>query len=270
MFKLFDLYIKSSIHVSIAVTAFAYVTCSVFQISGSPALYFFIFSSTLVSYNFTKYIVLFRNDTVSATGLVTKIAGITGLALAGGVWSAFYLDFHTLSASLLLGIITLFYGMPVLRRRSSLRHIYGIKILVIAFVWAGVTVFLPVLDSQASGSIGAADLLTEFLQRFLYVIVLTLPFDIRDLHTDTPGLGTIPQLVGVRQTKILGSGLLLSVFTLEAIQGSVTDPSFFVLCLILFLTGMAVWRSVKIQPANFASFWVEGLPILWAVLLYLF
>lgn len=268
MLQLFDFYIKSSFHVSLAVTAFAYITSSSIHVPGSFALYLFIFCSTLLSYNFTKYLVLFQKNTVSAARLIPKIIAVSAFALAGVIWSTFHLNLWVLTAALIFGLITLAYGLPVFQRGKSLRRVYGVKIFIIAFVWAGVTVLLPIL-SQESPSFQSPEVAAEFTQRLLYVIALTLPFDIRDLHFDTPGLGTIPQLVGVKRTKLMGFLLLLPVLILELIHNSVNSASFLVLFVIVLLTGTAVWQSVKVQPPYFASFWVEGLPIFWAILLFL-
>ena len=59
------------------------------------------------------------------------------------------------------------------------------------------------------------DILITALQRFLYVLVLMLPFEIRDLNFDSLKLATIPQKIGVKQTKIVGLFLLLIFYFLN-------------------------------------------------------
>ena len=56
--KLFDLYIKSSLHVALAVTALACVSVWELNLTHDYLLYGFIFSSTVLSYNVTKYLFL--------------------------------------------------------------------------------------------------------------------------------------------------------------------------------------------------------------------
>ncbi len=43
------------------------------------------------------------------------------------------------------------------------------------------------------------------MQRVLLVLAFLIPFEIRDLAYDKPELKTIPQRIGVTQTKIFGS-----------------------------------------------------------------
>lgn len=267
--KLFDFYIKSSLHVSLAVTAFAWVTAISFQLVVNPVLYGFIFSSTLVSYNGIKYLPLLQKDFIAALKNLKRIAAITVCGAALTAWTAFLLDLWTLVAAVLLGGITTAYALPVFQNSTNLRQVYGIKIAVIALVWAGVTVGLPVLD-QDSQHLSISTIAIEHLQRFFYVIVLILPFDIRDLHYDKPSLGTLPQMIGVRNSKIAGSVLLASVVLLEVFQSPMQSAQFTVLVLIVLLTAALVWKSMAVQADYFASFWVEGLPILWAAALFAF
>ena len=100
-------------------------------------------------------------------------------------------------------IFTLLYALPVFSRKRNLRSFYGAKMYTIAFVWAGVTVLLPVLNA---GQALAMDVWISFVQRFLFVIVITLPCDMRDLNYDRNEIHTIPKSLGIKSTKVLGVG----------------------------------------------------------------
>ena len=97
----------------------------------------------------------------------------------------------------------------------------------------------------------------------MIVLVLTLPFEIRDLKYDVKSLGTIPQKLGILNTKILGTAILVSTLILEIVKTerefSYTGSLFF---LGVLLVG-ALWASRKEQSTYFASFWVEGIPLVW-------
>lgn len=266
---LFDLYIKSSLHVAFAVTAFAYISSHQFNLIHDPVLYCFIFSSTVVSYNLTKYLTLSGADSIRLTLLLKWIGAITGVGVLAMLVLLFFLKPEMIIASLILGAVTAVYALPVSENRKNLRNIYGIKILIIALVWAGVTVLLPLIN-QGITSAGITDVITEGVQRLLFVAVLILPFDIRDLRSDTPSLGTIPMIIGIEQTKRFGTLLLLACVLIEAMQHPVISISFFVLLFICVITALMIHRSMVTQTPYFASFWVEGIPIFWAFVLHVF
>ena len=95
----------------------------------------------------------------------------------------FYLPAEVIIAAAILGVFTVAYAIPISERRKNLRNIYGIKIGVIASVWAGVTVLLPVLNHGVE-SVRVMNVIYEAVQRILFVAVLILPFDIRDYRSD--------------------------------------------------------------------------------------
>src|SRR5690606_20153897 len=104
-----------------------------------------------------------------------------------------------------------------------------------AFVWAGVTVVLPVIPFK-NGIFH--NLALEFLQRFLLVLVLILPFEIRDLRYDLEQLGTLPQRIGVTRTKIFGILLLLGVIILEIFKETATTASVLAVVAMSLMTGL--------------------------------
>jgi 4-hydroxybenzoate polyprenyltransferase len=104
------------------------------------------------------------------------------------------------------------------------------------------------------------------LQRFLIVVVLILPFDIRDLKYDAISLQTIPMKIGIKKTKKLGLMLLVFSLVFEYLfssSGMLKTPfMIFFFLLIIFLM-----RAKKEQSIYYSSFWVESLPIVWWLLL---
>jgi hypothetical protein len=266
--KLADIYIKSSLHVALAVTALACVTVWELHLMHDYLLYGFIFSSTVLSYNVTKYLSVAASHSIRLSQLLKWIGSITLLSLLATGVLLFYLPGDVIITAAGLGVLTIAYAIPISEGRKNLRNIYGVKILVIALVWAGVTVGLPVINSEME-SLRAVAVLIETVQRLLFIAVLILPFDIRDYRSDEPTLGTLPQLLGVREAKILGIVLLSSCLLLEGIQQPVISDSFLIFSVITVATALMVRRSMVVQTPYFASFWVEGIPIAWAVLLIL-
>jgi 4-hydroxybenzoate polyprenyltransferase len=100
--------------------------------------------------------------------------------------------------------------------------------------------------------------------------VLTLPFDIRDARFDTYQLATIPQVIGIKRSRVFGVFLLSLVVLFEFLKTPLLIGQAFILVLISLLTAFFVMRSVVKQTQYYASFWVESIPIIWCGLLILF
>ncbi|MEX0773446.1 MAG: hypothetical protein WD038_09780 [Balneolales bacterium] len=261
---LFDLYLKSSTHVSLAVVAFSGITILHFGIKPNPDLLTFIFFGTITGYNFVKYAAIAKFHHFSLSKSLRMIQIYSFLCFAGLIWAALKLPLPVLLTAAVLGGFNLLYALPFFSDQYKLRSITGAKIFVIALVWTGVTVWLPALDAQLpfSVEIGIAS-----LQRFLLVMVLILPFDIRDIRFDTEQLGTVPQLVGVEKTRSIGLVLLGIVVLLELFQPSASGPEIAVMAAMAIFTAWLVQKSVIRQNRYYASFWVEGVPVLWWAIL---
>ncbi len=97
------------------------------------------------------------------------------------------------------GIIAFTYVVPFLSGGRRIRDLGWGKILMIGWSWAWLTAFIP-LYFFGKASFQAA--IMHGLERMLFIILLTIPFEIRDLHLDrSAGLLTIPEKLGVKKTK---------------------------------------------------------------------
>jgi hypothetical protein len=130
---------------------------------------------------------------------------------------------------------------------------------VVAIVWAGFTVLIPVLDSTNEMKLSYILLA---IQRFLIVIVLILPFDIRDVKYDAISLQTIPKKIGVKNTKRLGLALLLIALTIEFLIFSIF-PTKNAFMAFFFVVVIFLMRAKINQSKYYSSFWVEAIPIFW-------
>lgn len=263
--KTFDFYINSSFHVALAVTSFAAITMFNLRLAMDTNLLFFVFFSTVIGYNITKYTGSHESDE-NPQPLSKSILIFSLLCLAPLLYFMFTQPLSVIILSGLMGLITVSYSWPVLRRRSNLRDVTGLKIFVIAFVWSTVTVVLPLLSNYISID---RNVLIEYGQRFVFVLVLTLPFDIRDVRFDTYQLGTIPQLIGIKRSRILGVIMLVLVVLFESLKTPFLLDRALILTGISVLTGFLVMQSVVKQTQYYASFWVESVPVIWCGLLVL-
>ena len=104
------------------------------------------------------------------------------------------------------------------------------------------------------------------LQLVVFILVLILPFEIRDMQLDFKNLKTLPQKIGIEKTKKVGFVLLLFSLTMEfLITTSFSNKNIFLfICFILLFLLM---RSSQSQSKFYSSFWVESLPVLWWILI---
>src|SRR5690606_12880038 len=91
--------------------------------------------------------------------------------------------------------------------KKNLRNLKGIKAFVVSLTWSVSTVLLPLLNNDVPIT---SEVLVDLVQRFLFILALMIPFEIRDLKFDEPNLRTLPQVLGVAGSRWLG--VLLLVF----------------------------------------------------------
>lgn len=263
--SLFAFYIQSSIHVALAATALVYVTRFEFDISIPAAYYWVVFFGTITGYNFIKYAGIGGLHYKNLIASLGRLQVFSLLVFCLLICFLFQLNKETLLFIGLFGLFTVLYVIPFMNRKNF-RSFQGLKVFIVALVWVGVTVLVPVYQN-----IGLESLFwLSFAQRFCIVLALMVPFEIRDLKEDGFHLRTFPQLFGVKKTKIIGFFLLVFVMLLEGFKDQITACGVGVLFVICCLIGVSILRAKTKQPEYFASFWVESLPIVWGLLLFLF
>ena len=268
--QILNFYINSSIHVALAVFSLSYITFLEFNISYDNSVLYFIFYASITGYNFVKYfeVTKFHHRSLSTWLKLIQIFSLLCFVLM--CYYSFRLEKITMFYITVFAVLTFLYTIPfipkrkLLNKQSNLRNIGGLKVFLIAFVWTGVTVFIPLLNNHLSIDKGV---IIESVQRFLIVIMLMLPFEIRDLQFDSLKLYTIPQNLGIKGTKILGVFIGLLMFVLEFLKTDEPINQIIVLLIIILLTLSLILFSKEKQGRYYAAFWVEGIPILWLLLM---
>jgi hypothetical protein len=235
--KYLDFYIKSSLHVGLAI--FALVQLSVHQLNSYSL---FVFFGTILGYNFLKYWDWF----VSKKFIGSQKSSILCITLIAAIVSGvlFFLQKHTVQLYLVIALF-LVVSYPFIRK------IGWCKPFFVAIVVTYITVFIPLMNHEK--------VLLFSLQRFLLVSSIILPFEISDSTTDSFTLKTLPQLFGISRTKQIGHALvglfcLVSFYALDCLY----------LCFIYALTSIvAINFSSEKRSWYYTSFWVESLPIFW-------
>ncbi|MFN4761626.1 hypothetical protein ACKGJN_00720 [Gillisia sp. Q332] len=262
--RAFNFYINSSIHVSLAVVSLVAITFQCFQLSLNINLLIFIFLGSITGYNFVKYAGLAKLYYRTLATNLKVIQGFSLIAFLGFIYSCFFQPVSVLIVAGIMGLFTILYAIPVFSKNRNLRALTGVKIYVIAFVWAGVTVLLPVVDKM---DFFQMDFFLEFLQRFCFIIALTLPFEIRDLKFDLKQLRTIPQKIGVKKTKLVGLLLILVFVLLEFLKQNSSLAEGLSVLFVGMITSIFLINSGISQKEYYSSFWVEGIPIIWWLIL---
>ncbi|WP_034062006.1 UbiA prenyltransferase family protein [Lacinutrix jangbogonensis] len=268
--QLFDFYLNSSIHVALAVCALSWITLNQFNIFYDENILYFIFFATITGYNFVKYFGIAKFHHRSLTDALRIIQVFSLICFVLLCYYAIHLQLKTLISIAVFGIITFLYAIPFIPKnfyldnQQNLRDVSGLKVYVIALVWAGVTVFLPLINNDFSIN---TDVYITTFQRFVFVIVLMLPFEIRDLDFDSLKLATIPQKIGVKYTKIFGLFLLVLLFFAEFLKDELSHGSIIMTLLISLITLSFLVLSNKKRNCYYSSFWVESIPIIWLLII---
>ncbi|MBN4047007.1 hypothetical protein JYU05_00510 [bacterium AH-315-P13] len=268
--QVLDFYINSSIHVALAVFSLSWITLLEFDISFDKSLLYFIFFATITAYNFVKYFGLAKFHHRSLAKRLKTIQIFSFVCFILLCYFASQLQLKTLYLIFGFGLVTFLYALPFLPKKwysdnnQNLRSISGLKVYVIAMVWVGVTVFIPLINNDFQINF---DIIITASQRFIFVIVLTLPFEIRDMQFDSLKLATIPQQIGINKTKVMGVLLLIGFFFLEFLKNNIDSERTAILITVACITLLFLVFSEEKRTKYYSSFWVEGLPILWLLLL---
>ncbi|HCY82353.1 MAG TPA: hypothetical protein DHV22_12505 [Xanthomarina gelatinilytica] len=271
--QIFNFYIDSSIHVALAVFALSWVTLLEFGIPYDRAVLYFIFFASITGYNFVKYFGLARFHHRSLTNWLKLIQVFSLIGFIGMCYFALKLELISLVVLLGFGVVTFLYAIPFLPNKilydkhKNLRNVSGLKVYIIALVWAGVTVVLPILNNHVP--LDTNVVVTGF-QRFVFVTVLMFPFEIRDLNYDSLKLATIPQQIGIKNTKMVGVLLLMLFFLLEFLKPQLNVEHTVSMLITMFVTLMFLIFANRNQGRYYSSFWVEGIPLVWLLLLLVF
>ncbi len=262
--SIFRFYINGSIHVALAITSLVQITFIKFGVSEKYTFLLFSFIGAIAAYNFVKYSKVSKLYHRRLTKSMKGIRVLTIVSFLGFVYLGFQVSLKTVLYMLPFIVLTIFYTVPIFPNKKNLRSIAGIKIFIIGIVWAGITVLVPLVHGQGDLNF---DFFIEMMQRFLFIIVMMLPFEIRDLKFDHESLETVPQKIGVTRTKVFGSILLVFFLLLTAIKDELSSIEILSTILVTTISLLFLWGTDRKQSEYYCSFWVESVPIMWLIIL---
>lgn len=282
--KLSDFLVFSNFFIALAVACLALETQLLIYDSLSFRFPLFVFCATLFLYSFHRAYRMHKRSEEEQREKrhvwvkENKLLFYSVFFLAGAFLAWFTLTHLHLRVILYLvpvAVIAFGYSVPFIPVRGQLirlRDIHMLKIFLIVFVIAWVTVFLPVVYTEKALNPGPA-LWLMFARRLLFVFAITIPFDIRDIvHDSRNKLMTIPVVLGEAKAKLV-SCLLLLVFSALAVWGWYRGLMEFEYMAALLasavIAAVILLRSTQHLKEYFYTYLVEGTLVIQCALVFI-
>lgn len=177
----------------------------------------------------------------------------SGLALVVMLYAAYHIHLYSLFFLMGIGGMSIIYSLPILPYKGKwvgLRQLPGVKIFHIAWVWTLSSVCLPAFELYLDGvTIDMHILAWLFILKFIFLLICTLPFDIRDIRQDSYyHLKTIPNIIGAAKAISLCYALLAvhsAIIVLSDIQLEVRMGVLTTNLLIALILKQVVFRNAN-------------------------
>jgi 4-hydroxybenzoate polyprenyltransferase len=264
-----ELLVYTNIWVALAVTALCALTFAFIGVFDYHLLWF-VFFATLLMYAYARWFDSPAREeaNVSQITLWTEnnkvlywLSGIVGLL--GTIWFGLKLSSDTWPWLAVCGGISAMYPLQFFKRGGeALRNITGLKLFIISAVWALVSTVLPA--AQVGEPIDF-DVAVLTLQRFFFIMAITIPFDIRDLRIDSPSINTLPLLFGVKRARTIAliSLLIAEAGALGLYFGGLFSVGELIGQIVAFeITSLLIYRSTPKKPDLYFSFGIEATSII--------
>ena len=237
-----------------------------------------VFSATVLVYSFHRTNLhietikgpryLWHDQNTKSYFVIVAIAGALLL------YSLFCIPLRLIFFLIPFGAITLAYSYPLFNwggKRVPLKKLPYLKAILIAVTFSSVTVLAPCISSGHLYPAGLQDMGLLFFERLLFVLAITLPFDIRDLNQDfEEGVKTIPALIGVRNTVCLSIFFLLChsvLVSIHAFSGEILSyMEWSALLLADVISALVVLGVLRARSEGYYSSVVDGTMIMQSLL----
>ena len=278
-FKCLDFLLFSNIFIALGAVAQGLLTYRMLNLQPSPLVCGFLFFATLSTYSFciltnkpanylnsphSRILWFFTHHRLNIILTILSSLALIPLFLMLGSASQILMVF--------LGLVSVAYSLPLTvgKRVFCLRHIGGLKLFIIAFVWSVAIVWFPV--SEANINIPAREIIILISKQFVFYIALTLPFDIRDLFEDrASNLKTLPTIFGSKKAYLLSFILLIMhVILLACSQIVGYDTYFWSSILSVLLAAWLIWKSKSRNSQYYYFLFLDGVLIAQYVFLLMF
>lgn len=226
----------------------------------------FLFASTVLAYTFQRYEKIRKNQGISGPRVDWMLTHqktvklIMILAFLTSLYTSILLSFNALFLLPFTAVISFLYAFKI--KGKNLRDIPFLKIFLIALVWALSGGLMCFIEDQ---DLGRESIQYSFFL-FLYIIAITIPFDIRDIHLDEAEKNTIPQIFTIQGAKVIG--LTLSIIAFFILR-SITDLSIWFYVIGFSMTAVAIVSCNTRRNELYFSLGVDGLLLVLPLTAYL-
>jgi 4-hydroxybenzoate polyprenyltransferase len=274
--KFVDFLLFTSIFVAGCAIAFCLETSIMLNVPfNNFGFYAFVFGATIVQYNLHYIVkkVAVKDSARLAWSQRNKNIHLV-LLIAGCILIIYSLfGFHLVHFIILfiLGCISFLYSFPFIpfAQKKRIKDYGFLKIITLSLLWTLVTVWFPVSGHQYDAGL----FVFIFMKRLVFMFILCLLFDMRDIEVDrSENIRTLAVALGRKRSYIL-SYIVLLVFVLLAVAQYIYLPQiqFLIPMLISAVATLATIEMTKKINSDYVYLaGIDGMMLLQPILIYLF
>ncbi|WP_306549833.1 UbiA family prenyltransferase [Daejeonella sp.] len=283
LWQTLDFLLYSNIFIALCAVSQGLVTYWLIQAKPEPYVLGLLFCSTLALYNFSVLLSKPERPENSRFQRVRWIFSHYRLMITLTIISAiaiiplsFFLNTSSKILLIGLGLLSISYNLPIFlieTKRFSLRNIPGVKLFIIAMVWAASCVLLPILTIEATNSatITLNETILLFSMHFFFIAAIAVSFDIRDIFQDKSNeLKTLPVIFGEKNSLLICQVLLATYLLLLFNFTEEIDGNFCALSLTIFISGWLILKSKWKKNEYYYFLFLDGTMILQLIMLLIF
>ncbi len=259
--KIIHFYLYSNLHIALCAVCLCLFSFLSLGIPVNSVYLLYIFFSTLLLYALHRAVGIHKTSEVEQKKRFKIIERFrihifiyAGIGFIGALYCFYFLENWIRYQLIIPGIVSLLYALPVLGGKR-LRDLPYIKIFLIALVWSWIVFAIPYLSFYKID----AQFYLLFLERALFIFLITVPFDIRDIETDKmANVNTIVNRYGTAFAKILAYSCVC-ICALILLFGSFKNLIVIPEITTLFLSTILVIKSSAEKPDYYYTGFVDGL-----------
>lgn len=231
----------------------------------------FAFCATLLIYNFPVFVggefdsgYSERHHWITSHKKIFILLSIPAFLICAFIALSFPLNF--LISFIPITLIALAYFFP----QTHLRSVTGLKSIIVAIVWTGVTAIYPILLISQVDFAQAFTLqnIALMAQNFFFMLPLCIIFNVKDIGWDRNAqVKTFPVVYGINVTKIICIASL-AIFILIVMTVPVFDKTRMALIFSALLSGLLILYVSENKSDYYYSLWIDGMILFQAMLIF--
>lgn len=256
-------YIYSSFHISLAASLFVAEIYFLLGEELNADYILLVFFSTILVYSLHRLIGLSKMADKPSEGRFIYIFRIrhsikiaAGISLVLAFLFLARLPFEMIIWFSIPAILSFLYIMPVLKKGKRVRDLPFIKIALISLAWAFLGI-LPLI-TFAPSNYSSMPIILLFLEKLVYIFLITIAFDVRDIHADmSMEVTTIANKLGIDKSYRLSYALLLldGIIWVAILQFIPSEALLYVIPLILLISLV----SLNLSKGKTSDMYYSGL-----------